>query len=263
VRHVWVGEPVAIKTPTSIPLRRQSGANVLLIGQQDESATALMAGALVSLGLQQPPRAARFIVLDGTPADSPLAGVLGRAATALPHEVRLVEYRAAAQAIVDLAGELDRRRSADGGDGGDSHGADIYLLVHGLQRYRVLRRSEESFDFSSGGERPPAPDKLLAEILRDGPPLGIHVLAWADTVASVERSIDRATMREFDHRVLFQMSAADSSSLIDSPAANKLGFHRALACSEEMGVMEKFRPFALPSARWLDHVAARLRARSA
>jgi len=31
-------------------------------------------------------------------------------------------------------------------------------------------------------------------------------------------------MREFDNRVLFQMSAADSSNLIDSPIANKLGF---------------------------------------
>src|SRR2546430_12485844 len=54
-------------------------------------------------------------------------------------------------------------------------------------------------------------------------------------------TFDRASMREFDNRVLFQMSAADSSNLIDSPAANKLGTNRALAYSEEQGVMEKFR----------------------
>ena len=66
-------------------------------------------------------------------------------------------------------------------------------------------------------------------------------------------------MREFDHRILFQMSAADSSNLIDSPAANKLGFYRALAFSEEQGVLEKFRPYAMPDKAWLAHVAERLR----
>ena len=51
--------------------------------------------------------------------------------------------------------------------------------------------------------------------------------------AAVERTLDRASLREFDNRVLFQMSASDSSNLIDSPLANKLGANRALAYSEE------------------------------
>ena len=58
-------------------------------------------------------------------------------------------------------------------------------------------------------------------------------------------------MREFEMRVLFQMSAADSSHLIDSPAASKLGLHRALYFSEDRGHAEKFRPYGLPSADWL------------
>ena len=70
-------------------------------------------------------------------------------------------------------------------------------------------------------------------------------------------------LREFGNRVLFQMSAADSSNLIDSPMANKLGFYRALAYSEEQGVMEKFRPYALPTKAWMDHVKQRLAAKAA
>ena len=66
-----------------------------------------------------------------------------------------------------------------------------------------------------------------------------------------------APMREFDNRVLFQMSANDSSNLIDSPAANKLGFHRALAYSEEQGVMEKFRPYGMVDKAWLEHLRAK------
>ena len=82
--------------------------------------------------------------------------------------------------------------------------------------------------------------------------MGMHVITWCDTPAAVERTFDRNSLREFDHRVLFQMSASDSSNLIDSPLANKLGVNRALAYSEEQGVVEKFRPYALPAPAWLD-----------
>ena len=79
---------------------------------------------------------------------------------------------------------------------------------------------------------------------------------------AIERTLDRASMREFDHRVLFQMSAADSSNLIDSPLANKLGFFRALSYSEEQGVVEKFRPYALPSKDFVASIAQKLSVRS-
>jgi hypothetical protein len=61
-------------------------------------------------------------------------------------------------------------------------------------------------------------------------------------------------LREFEMRVLFQMSVADSSNLIDSPLASKLGMHRALFHSEEQGRLEKFRPYGLPSEAWLPSV---------
>ena len=133
------------------------------------------------------------------------------------------------------------------------------MIVYGLQRYRAMRKSEESFGFSmSDEEKKPQPDKQFAEILREGPALGIHVIAWCDTPAAIERTLDRSTLREFDHRILFKISATDSSNLIDSPSANKLGFYRALAFSEEQGVLEKFRPYAMPPKEWLEQLRQRL-----
>jgi S-DNA-T family DNA segregation ATPase FtsK/SpoIIIE len=70
--------------------------------------------------------------------------------------------------------------------------------------------------------------------------------------------VDRQTLREFDHRVLLQMSAADSSNLIDSPVANQLGLHRALLFSEEQGGLEKFRPYDGPPEDWLAYVRRNL-----
>jgi DNA segregation ATPase FtsK/SpoIIIE, S-DNA-T family len=48
------------------------------------------------------------------------------------------------------------------------------------------------------------------------------------------------------------MGAEDSSRLIDSSAASKLGPYRAIYFSEEQGQVEKFRPYSLPTAEWLD-----------
>ena len=253
--RAWFGDPVAIKDPTSVAFRRQAGANVLVVGQQEESAMALMASAITSLAAQSP--AAKFYVLDGSPADSPLGQVMPRVRDALPNEVKLVEYRATEEAIAELHAEFLHRQSAGG-----ANPPPIYLFVYGLQRYRALRKSEDSgFSFGSSGdeEKKPQPDKQFTDILRDGPPVGIHALAWCDTAAALERTLERSAMREFDNRVLFQMSAADSSNLIDSPLGNKLGQHRALLYSEEQGVSEKFRPYALPSDGWLAYVKEQLK----
>ena len=38
--QAWLGDAIAIKDPTAVTFRRQSGTNVLLIGQQDESRSA-------------------------------------------------------------------------------------------------------------------------------------------------------------------------------------------------------------------------------
>jgi hypothetical protein len=242
----WVGDPVAIKDPTAVVFRRLSGSNVLVVGQQEESAIGIFCSAMLSIAAQQTSAAASFYIFDGSPADSPFAGTLARVAGILPNKTRLVEWRQTAEVIGELSAELKHRQEADATDA-----PSIYVLVYALQRYRVLRKSEDAFSFGSDEPKPAQPDKQFADLVREGPGLGIHVLVWTDTPVSVERTIDRALMREFDNRILFQMSANDSSNLIDSPAANKLGFNRALIYSEEQGVMEKFRPYAPPSAAWL------------
>ncbi len=259
---IWFGEAVAIKEPTGMAFRRQSGSNLLLIGQRDDAATALQAAAVVALSAHHAGRlptkreSARLVILDGTPADAPLAGTLARLAERLPMPWTAPGRRDTEAALDQLHAELAARR-----DGGQTDAASVYLLVNGLQRYRLLRRQED--DFSSfmrteGEIAKPRPDRQFVELLRDGPAFGIHVIAWCDTPASLERTLERAALREFDTRILFQMSASDSSALIDSPAANRLGFYRALLFSEEQGRLEKFRPYALPGSDLVDQAAAAL-----
>lgn len=254
VARAWLGEPVAIKEPTHVAFKRQSGANMLLVGQRDDAAAALLASTILSLAAQHAPQAARFFVLDAAPTDAEAGGPLRDVVAALPHASRLIAWRDVATTIAELATEVQRRLDAD-----NTTGPAVYLLINGLQRYRMLRRQEEDFSFSTeGADKPPAPDKQFADLLRDGPPFGVHILVWSDTLATLERTLDRQSLAEFDHRVLFQMSAADSANLIDTPEANKLGFYRALLYSEEQGVMEKFRPYAAFDTQWLAAVARQL-----
>ena len=102
---------------------------------------------------------------------------------------------------------------------------------------------------------------MLGSILRDGPAVGVYTLAWCDSLTAVQRCFDRQTLREFALRVLLQMSANDSSHLIDTPLASKLGPHVALFHNEEEGRLEKFRPYAWPSMEWLTTVQERFNLR--
>src|SRR5262249_16538374 len=63
-------------------------------------------------------------------------------------------------------------------------------------------------------------------------------------------------------RILFQMSATDSSHLMDSPVAARLGRNRALFHREEQEQPEKFRPYGLPSQEWLNWAKEQLRKRA-
>lgn len=160
----------------------------------------------------------------------------------------------------EIATEVEQRLAADETEAGKN--STIYLLIYGLQRARDLRQ-EDPLGFSAYSmpteASPPNPAQQLATILREGPDLGIHTLLWCDTYTNLNRSLDRRALREFDMHVVFQMSAEDSANLIDSPAAAKLGLHRALFYSEEEGRLEKFRPYGLPSEQWLAWVGEQLR----
>jgi ABC-type multidrug transport system fused ATPase/permease subunit len=251
--RIWLGAPVTMKDPTAVVLRRQSGANVLIVGQRDEVAMNLMTAAIVGLAAQLPRRSVQFVILDGSPPDSPHAGAFARVTSVLPHTCRLVPRRNVEEVIAELTEEAEKREQANQHDA-----PTVILTIYGLQQYRVLRRREDAFGLSLDDKAEPRADVQFSELLREGPSVGIHVLAWADTLSTLERTVDRQTLREFDHRVLFQMSAADSSNLVDSPIANQLGFHRALLYSEEQGGLEKFRPYDALGDDWLAHIRRKL-----
>jgi S-DNA-T family DNA segregation ATPase FtsK/SpoIIIE len=252
--QAWLGAAVAIKEPTAANFRRQSGSNLLLVGQQEEMALGVLATALVSLAAQMPTNdAASFYLLDGTHPEAPHAEFWSQVATRLPLDIRCVLPRKVPETLTTIAAELDRRMQSS-----DDSAPPIYVFIHNLARFRDLKKSDDDYGFSMSEDTEVSPGKQLTSILRDGPAFGIHVLVWCDTYNNLNRWIDRPTLRDLEMRVLFQMGATDSSNLMDSPEASRLGVHRAILYSEEQGQWEKFRPYGPPADEWLGWVRRRL-----
>jgi S-DNA-T family DNA segregation ATPase FtsK/SpoIIIE len=253
--QAWLGEAIAIKDPTSAEFHGQSGSNLLIIGQQPESSLAMTAVAAVSLASQLPPlpeMPPRVTILNGMPTDSPNADLFGKLDERFA-SIKTYSLRDYQDGLLAVWQEVEKRSSAV-----DSEHPPIFLVVFDLPRFRGLRKAEDDFGFGAKKEGPPEPGNQLTTILRDGPGVGVHLVVWCDTLNNLNRAFDRTTLREFDMRVLFQMSGNDSSALVDSPAANKLGYHRALFVSEEQGRLEKFRPYAIPDDGWIEEAAKKV-----
>lgn len=257
--RVYLGDPISIKDPTAVVFRRQSGANLLIVGQQEYPAQAIeLAGMLAAIAFAP---GTRVDVLNAPNTDDAAPDPFIRCAQGLD-AIRVHAPRDVDALMQDFADELERRRA--GSTSGENADATArFLVVHGLHRHRALRRNEDDFSsFGGDGEAASRTDQKFAKLLREGPPVGMHVIAWCDTVSNLERTLDRRGIREFDYRVPFQMSSNDSTALIDTPQAVNLGRHRAMLFSEELGQAEKFRPYSLPEGEWLTRTLAFLAARA-
>jgi S-DNA-T family DNA segregation ATPase FtsK/SpoIIIE len=252
----WLGDAIAIKDPTAAVFRRQSGSNLLLIGQQPETSLGILCGAILSLGARLPEGndGPRFYLLCDTAADDDSVRLFRRLAEILPHRVQVIGWQELPAAMNELAADVDQRLQSREMD----HPL-LFLCIHGLQRFRDLRRDDDDFGFSRrGDDKAASPAKQFVHVLREGPTAGVFSLVWCDTMNNLQRMLERQTLKEFDMRILFQMNANDSSNLIDSPVAAKLGLYRALFYAENEGRLEKFRPYNLPDGDWLEWVKGQL-----
>jgi hypothetical protein len=251
--RIWLGAPNSIKGPTEAVFHRQSGNNLLIVGQREEAALGILSLALVSLAAQYPVGAANFIVFDGTTPGSQQREFLERITRAIPHQVTLARGSDLGEVLGNLSADLKKRVEEDHGSGAPA----TFVFFHGLQKFNKLRRDDD-FGFSSG-DASANPSELLNGIVTEGASLGIHLIVSCDTYNNVNRFLSKKAFSEFEMRVLFQMSANDSANLCDSPRASMLGLHRALFYNEQEGYLETFRPYALPDSDWVEQAEKNLR----
>lgn len=244
----WLGEPVAIRESIGFTPMQQSGSNLLIVGQRELEALAMLLVGSVSLAATSPHSSSRpsprFMLLNFAIADSETNDTIDQFANTMPFDVTLVRRRQLADTLAEVAGIVSERLEAE-----RSHEGAIYLLAFGLQWARDLRDAD-SFTYGGIDETPSENSgALFLRILQNGPDVGVHTIAWCNSLVNLTRISPRIT-NEFGSRVVFQSSAEDSGSLIDSTAASTLGPYRAYFYDEDRGVLEKFRPYSLPADEW-------------
>jgi len=311
--RMWLGDAVEIKPTTEIAFHRQTGSNVLMVGQDREAAIGILTTALAALATAMAPsttddaengepsvepvsetqphadcdvthdpiknvsedtsepdsepalkelksnpdqrepnsHTSSIYVLNGHPVDAPESAVWDLFAEELPVSIEVVSPRTCERALRELHAEL-KKRDADP----ETICEPIFIIVDHISKFRDLRKAEDDFGIGSFGtaaeEKPVEVNKIFSELLTQGPLCGIHTIVWCDSYNNVDRWLSRQLLREMEYRIAFQMNANDSSNFIQSPAASRLGTHRALLYREETGTFEKFRPYGLPSPDWID-----------
>ena len=246
--RMWLGAPNSIKGPTEAVFHRQSGNNLLIVGQRDEAVLAMFSVGLIALSAQYPNGSARFILVDATPPGSPEREYLEKVVATNPQQITLAKAADLSEILQGLGSEMKQRAEAPDPEAAPA----VFLFIHGLQKYSRLRYEEE-FGFSSSDTGTEAkPGAILNDLICEGARLGFHVIASCDSYNNVNRFLSRKALSEFEMRVLFQMSANDSASLIDNPKAGMLGLHRALYYNAQEGYLETFRPYALPGREWVE-----------
>src|SRR5262249_38280604 len=141
--RLWLGAPNSIKGPTEAVFHRQSGNNMLIVGQREEAALAMLSIGLISLAAQHPRGAAKCMLFDGTPPGSPQREFLEKIVQIIPHPVTVAKPGDLAEIMNGLAADMKQRTEADHGVGAPA----TFLLFHGLQKINKLRH-EDDFGFS-------------------------------------------------------------------------------------------------------------------
>ena len=134
------------------------------------------------------PQACRFYLLDGSPVDSPLSGQLGK----LKDVLAAPGAPTSPGATWPRRSPSSRRKSSAGSRPTIRRSAPIYIFIYDIQRFRDLRKADDDFGYSRYDENKPVPpSKIFGDVLREGPPLGIHTMIWCDSVNNLNRTFDR------------------------------------------------------------------------
>ena len=245
------GAPMAIAGNADINLRRESGANVLLVARD----TPLDVGTVQSfsvprsvtanLTLSAVARRASVEIVDFLPADEGLETFL---TPLLEAQLVTVSRRRQVPDLLRRIGDEVKLRV----DGEDASGPATFLVLYGMHRARDF--DQDSVDYDSDSDLP----DLLSQIMRDGPEVGVHTFLWFETVAAISRRLPSSGVREASWRLAGKMSADDSSSFIGADGASSLREQQLLAVNEDRGVLQRCTAIAEPKREWTQDLVGQI-----
>jgi len=233
---MWLGESVTISDPPAIVMERQPSANLMIVGRQSQEIRPMIAAGLLGVAVSSPQSKVRVV-------ESPAAGEasLKSLLQGLPIDIEFIEPAKIKSDLTALWETLHVRQ-----DDGTKAIEPILFVVSDIARLRELRKSDDDYGFGGFGSSTPAPPsatKMLGEILRDGPSVGIHTIMWTDGSISLQHTTERSALNEFGTIVIFQTTAGESTHFLDNVSASKLDRTQAMLVRPSEGETLKIRPY--------------------
>jgi hypothetical protein len=243
------GAPMAVTGSADINLRRESGANVVLIARDAPIDTGTLdpfsvpRAVTANVTLSAVARRSSVEVIDFLPIDEGLETFL--APLIETSALKLSRRRQVPDLLKRIRAEVKRRVDED-----DTRSPAIFLVLYGMHRARDF--DQDSADYDPETDLP----ELLSQIMRDGPEVGVHTFLWFDTVASIGRRLPSSAVREASWRLAGKMSADDSSSFLGVDGAGSLREQQLLAANEDRGILQRCTTIAQPSLEWTQALLA-------
>lgn len=238
------GAPMAIAGSADIDLRRESGANVLLVARDTSpdpgslDAFSVPRAVIGNMILSAVVQRAAVEIVDFLAIDEGLETFLAPLLDASAVAAR--RRRQVPAVLTRLRDEVRRRVDDD-----DTSSPPTLLVLYGMHRARDF--DQDSVDYDAEMDLP----ETLSYILRDGPEVGVHTLMWFDTVASIVRRLPSGAVREASWRLAGKMSADDSSSFVGVESAGSLREQQILAANEDRGLLQRCTTISEPPVEWI------------
>lgn len=200
------GASVSLGPPPAITLSREPGRNLLAILRDgDEGDAAFTSGVIEDVLTSSPDAEILLLPLVETRG---FDGYLETLADV--DRVRLMSRRALTAALAETAALVEQRHQ----DGLSDTESSRVLVLHGLHRARDLDPAAgQGFSFDE-----PAEDHALTsleKVLAQGPEVGVHVVAWSDSLAGITRRLSRPAMSAFDLRLAGAISVPDAGDFLE------------------------------------------------
>jgi DNA segregation ATPase FtsK/SpoIIIE, S-DNA-T family len=243
----WFGQELNVHGQARAILRRRAMENLLLVGENQAAIYGMLAGAICSVPIGEMPSGLRLWILDRAVPGTPWEHTLDIVASAVLDPFgfqaqRSHDHRQLTAWLDEFCAELDRRFARDESELGAE--PTWLLIVAGADRLPQLTRTQNKF----GTSVDTAEGEKLKRIYRDGPALGLHVILSFPAAGPLKLCLDRPQLEQFKHRVITQISEADSFLLIGNDHGAKLQRGEAkpiFAIYQDTigGVETKFKPY--------------------
>lgn len=217
----WFGQELNVHGQARAILRRRAMENVLLVGENQAAIYGMLAGLICSVPIGETPSGLRLWILDRAVPGTPWESTLDMAASAVLDPFgfqtqRSHDHRQLTPWLDEFCTELDQRAARDESELGTE--PTYLLIIAGADRLPQLTRTQNKF----GTSVDTAEGEKLKRIYRDGPALGLHVILSFPAAGPLKLCLDRPQLEQFKHRVVTQVSEADSFLLIGNDHGAKL-----------------------------------------